>query len=295
MMPRVLRWTPSDLTGPWRFAELSTGATRFEVGGPPGGPPVLLVHGLTYPLEVWTFLHHHLAASGHRVVRYDLPGRGLSAFDGQALTLAALAAHALEVLEVAEVRGPCALVSMSNADLVLAQLATQAPERVASLVCVAPSGLDPRTVNTATRLLRLFPPLQRWSEAALRRRTGRRIEGHRAQLEEGASAEARAVYDVALRTVRESPAFGPAVLSQLAHAGGAAALEATVSACARMDRPVTFVDFRGDRDSQAMGVQVFRDQLPRARWVTLDGDHMGLVQRPAPVNAAVERAVSDAL
>ena len=46
------------------------------VSGPIRGAPVLLVHGMTYPLEVWTHCSEALASRGHRVVRFDLYGRG---------------------------------------------------------------------------------------------------------------------------------------------------------------------------------------------------------------------------
>jgi len=38
-------------------------------------------------------------------------------------------------------------------------------------------------------------------------------------------------------------------------------------------------------------VHAFREHLPQAPWVTLDGDHMGLLQHPRPLNAAVERVL----
>ena len=65
------------------------GEVRVQVQGPDDGRPVLLIHGLSYPLEVWGPVASRLASDGNRVVSFDLYGRGESGWDGSPLTTAA--------------------------------------------------------------------------------------------------------------------------------------------------------------------------------------------------------------
>ena len=79
---------------------LPHGSTRIHLAGPEAGPRVLLVHGMTYPLEVWEPLATDLSTAGYRVARYDLYGRGEADWDGVALSPAALADQAYAVLDL---------------------------------------------------------------------------------------------------------------------------------------------------------------------------------------------------
>ncbi|MGA2925354.1 MAG: alpha/beta fold hydrolase [Solirubrobacteraceae bacterium] len=51
---------------------------HVEVFGPQSGPPVLLAHGWTESLRLWTLVIERLGAKGMRVVAYDLRGHGAS-------------------------------------------------------------------------------------------------------------------------------------------------------------------------------------------------------------------------
>ena len=63
--------------------QLSHGEVRVVVSGPEDGRPLLMIHGLSYPLEVWGAVTDDLADAGYRVVRFDLYGRGRSGWDGR--------------------------------------------------------------------------------------------------------------------------------------------------------------------------------------------------------------------
>jgi pimeloyl-ACP methyl ester carboxylesterase len=266
--------------------DLSHGKTRFEVAGPPRGGPVLLVHGLTYPLEVWAGLVPLLVAEGFRVCRFDLYGRGESGFDGAPLTLAGLSEQALELIEAAGLGGPVSCVSLSNADLILAQLARLAPDRVRDVVCLAPSGWDSRTMGRLTR----------WSAwpwimgGRIRARARDRMLGHRKRLPPDASPEIRAAYASAIASVDENPAFAAAVLNQIRHmpsyseaAGLLRALSPSV--------PVSLVSFRAEQDATEKGLGLWLENVPWARRETLDGTHMGLLEHPALVAERVIRCL----
>lgn len=60
------------------FVKLSAGVTHYELGGPPGGIPVLLVPGFSTPYNVWDPTYDGLTKAGFRVLRYELFGRGFS-------------------------------------------------------------------------------------------------------------------------------------------------------------------------------------------------------------------------
>jgi len=60
------------------FVKLSQGVTHYQLGGPEGGIPLLLVPGFSTPYNVWDPTYDGLTAAGHRVLRYELFGRGFS-------------------------------------------------------------------------------------------------------------------------------------------------------------------------------------------------------------------------
>jgi len=65
-------------SAPGRFIRLSDGVTHYDVSGPDSGRAVVLVHGFSVPYYIWDSTAKALAASGHRVIRYDEYGRGWS-------------------------------------------------------------------------------------------------------------------------------------------------------------------------------------------------------------------------
>ncbi|MFF3482008.1 alpha/beta fold hydrolase [Streptomyces sp. NPDC002701] len=66
------------------------GTLRWDRLGPADGPPVVLLHGTPFSSYVWHEIAPALAAEGHRVHVWDMPGYGGSAkSDGQDVSLAA--------------------------------------------------------------------------------------------------------------------------------------------------------------------------------------------------------------
>ncbi|MBR8638810.1 alpha/beta hydrolase [Streptomyces tuirus] len=67
--------------GDWSLREtLSTasGTVRWDRFGDPGGEPVVLLHGTPFSSYVWHEVAPALAAAGHRVHVWDMPGYGSS-------------------------------------------------------------------------------------------------------------------------------------------------------------------------------------------------------------------------
>ncbi|KAJ7458240.1 Alpha/Beta hydrolase protein [Mycena latifolia] len=69
---------PADWAGEGRYAEFPLGRTRYWLAGPEAGKKIVLIHGLSVPALVWAPLLPQLVAAGHRVLLYDLYGRGYS-------------------------------------------------------------------------------------------------------------------------------------------------------------------------------------------------------------------------
>ncbi|KAJ7021869.1 Alpha/Beta hydrolase protein [Mycena alexandri] len=60
------------------YVDLPMGRTRYWLRGPKSGKKIVLIHGLSIPALVWAPLVPQLVDAGHRVLLYDLYGRGYS-------------------------------------------------------------------------------------------------------------------------------------------------------------------------------------------------------------------------
>jgi pimeloyl-ACP methyl ester carboxylesterase len=68
---------------PGKFITLSRGITHYEMAGPDSARVVVLVHGFSVPSYIWDSTFAGLTGGGHRVLRYDLYGRGFSDRPGE--------------------------------------------------------------------------------------------------------------------------------------------------------------------------------------------------------------------
>lgn len=122
------------------FVDLGDTRIRyFRVGE--GGTPVVLLHGFGGDLDNWMFLQTDLGAT-NTTIAFDLPGHGgsgKSVGDGAPQTLASVILRALHALDIQRAH----IVGHSFGAAVAASLASQAPERVASLTVIAPAGVGP--------------------------------------------------------------------------------------------------------------------------------------------------------
>ena len=100
--------------------------------GPPGAPPLLMLHSLGTDLRVWDAQAGALAGS-FRVIRPDMRGHGLTGTTPGPYSIEALAGDALAVLDALDVRR-AHVAGLSIGGMIAQSLAAQAPERVASLL-----------------------------------------------------------------------------------------------------------------------------------------------------------------
>jgi pimeloyl-ACP methyl ester carboxylesterase len=141
--------------------------TRLQalVGGPPEGPPIVLLHGVGGSRSNWAFVAPELART-RRVLVVDLPGHGRSSALPAAPGLAPYADRVARLIED-EGLAPAVVVGHSLGGLVGIRLAGRRPELVRGLVLAAAAGITSSTLR-AERMLALVGWIQ----------PGRRVSPH---------------------------------------------------------------------------------------------------------------------
>jgi pimeloyl-ACP methyl ester carboxylesterase len=163
-------WTPDKDLGDLERLYLASPADMVDVGGqrlhlrdsgPRVAPAVILLHGFGASLHTWEPWATGLAAE-HRVIRFDLPGSGLSAPDpGGDYTDARSRQILLALMDQLGV-ARASLVGHSIGGRIAWSFAAEHPERVDKLVLVSPDGFaspgfeygKPPEVPASFRLMR---------------------------------------------------------------------------------------------------------------------------------------------
>ena len=126
-------------SAPGSFVQLSDGFTHYELGGPPNGGPVVLVHGFSVPYFIWDPTFTFLTESGFRVLRYDLFGRGYSDRPKVRYDIDLFCKQLRELLDTLGVER-FNLMGLSLGGPISATFTTRYPERVRKLVLIDPAG-----------------------------------------------------------------------------------------------------------------------------------------------------------
>ena len=267
------------------WVELPHGRVRAVVEGPAPGPTVLMIHGLSYPLEAWGPVSNLLVEAGFRTIRCDLYGRGHSGWDETPLTSSVLADQQRALLDHFGVRDPVRVISLSNADLIALWFARECPDRVIGLAFVGPSGFDARTMNTTTRWMGnvLFRrSMARW----MRHRLLRRMDHHSAHMPDTAPPDCGVAYAASIDAARRNPPFGAAVVSHLASLPTKAELLETLQVVAESGVSVGALHFGAEEDATPDGAKVLSENLVGLQSHTLgDCGHMGMLETPQHVAA----------
>jgi pimeloyl-ACP methyl ester carboxylesterase len=140
-LARNLEQGPLDATArrqaPGQFVTLSHGIVHVRSAGPEQGRPVLLVHGFSVPSYVFDQTSADLAAAGFRVIRFDMYGRGWSDRPDVDYDRELFANQLLELMDTLKI--PRAdLLGLSMGGAIVGRFAAEHPERVRSMVLVAP-------------------------------------------------------------------------------------------------------------------------------------------------------------
>jgi len=116
------------------------GTTHFELTGPETAPVVVLVHGVSGPMQVWDKTAPALVAAGYRVLRYDLFGRGLSERVKGDYQSGLFDRQLYDLIVGLKLATPVTMVGSSMGAIVSSNFANQHPELVKRLVLIGPAG-----------------------------------------------------------------------------------------------------------------------------------------------------------
>ena len=92
---------------------LTHGNTEYELAGPDAAPLVVLLHGASIPLWTWDAQVSELHAAGFRTLRYDMYGRGKSAYPQTVYDRELYQRQLLELLDALTISQPFHLVGFS--------------------------------------------------------------------------------------------------------------------------------------------------------------------------------------
>jgi pimeloyl-ACP methyl ester carboxylesterase len=135
---------------PGEFVQLTNGWTHFELSGPDDGNSIVLVHGFSVPYFIWDPTFEFLTASGFRVLRYDLFGRG---FSDRPRTRYDIDLFCQQLRDLLDTLGfeKTNLVGLSMGGPIVATFSARYPDRVGKLVLVDPAGARPVTLSGILR------------------------------------------------------------------------------------------------------------------------------------------------
>jgi len=126
-------------TGADRFVEAAGQSWRVREDGPADAPVLVLIHGFSHSLETWDLWAEDLSRD-YRVIRFDLPGHGLTgAREDGAYSVEDTVAQVAALLDVAAPER-FVLGGSSLGGLVSWRYALANPDRVEGLVLVSPGG-----------------------------------------------------------------------------------------------------------------------------------------------------------
>jgi pimeloyl-ACP methyl ester carboxylesterase len=125
------------------FIQLPDGFTHYELNNTDKENTVVLVHGFSVPYFIFDPTFAFLTASGFRVLRYDLFGRGFSDRPEKRYNLDLYVRQLGDLLDALRFTRPVSLVGLSTGGPITAAFTARLPERVDKLVLIDPVGAKP--------------------------------------------------------------------------------------------------------------------------------------------------------
>lgn len=268
------------LDAPGRFLELTLGRVYYLEEGPPEGPPVVLVPGLSVPAFVWDPTVPALTAGGSHVVRYDIYGRGWSDRPDVSYDLDLHDRQLSELVDRLFPRRPVDLVGLSMGALIAATYVARRPDRVRKLVLMGPAGL-PFEAPLAVRLLyvpalgdylmRVRGETQLWASTRASFRLPERFPDFEGRYRE--QMRFRGFKRAVLSSYRRMP------LGDLTE---------TYRRVQEIGRPVLVVWGKDDRICPYRNRDRLRQLIPGAAFLDVDdAGHLAHYERPEVVNPAI--------
>lgn len=278
-LARNLEQGPLDASArrqaPGQFVTLSHGIVHVRIDGPEQGRPVVLVHGFSVPSYVFDRTSADLAARGFRTIRFDLYGRGWSDRPAVDYDRTLFANQLLELMDTLQV--PKAdLLGLSMGGAVVGRFAAEHPDRVRSLVLVAPLN-QPQDISVMA-----WPGVGEWLLRAWYLPTLAD-----SQLEDFPHPERVPGWAERFRPQMRYDGFGRAILSTIRHTAPVSSLP-DFEQVGKTALPVLLV--WGKRDTTVPYAQhaAVQRAIPQAQLLSLpDAGHLSLVEDPASVDPQI--------
>src|SRR4051794_18331343 len=284
-------WLDVDWRAHQRFVEVGRRRVNVvEIGE--GEPAIVFVHGLAGSWQNWLENMPHFAATGHRVIAFDLPGFGVSEEPGEKISIPGYGRVVDALLDRLGV-GPAVLVGNSMGGFIAAEPAIQFPARVQRPVLVTAAG---RTVA-----------YQRNEQALGALRYGRRLlmawGGFVGARSDAIARRPRARRMLMRLVVHDADRLPAALIAEQVRGAGSPgfvdALDALTDYPIR-DRlgeiacPTLIVWGTEDRLIPVRDAAEFARLIPDARKVVWpETGHVPMLERPAAFNAVVEEFVAE--
>ncbi|MEW6717713.1 MAG: alpha/beta fold hydrolase [Chloroflexota bacterium] len=135
-----------------QFISLPDGFTHYELAGPVGAQPVVLIHGFSVPYYIWDHTFPALVEAGFQPLRYDLYGRGYSDRPNVTNSPDLFDRQLVHLISALNLKIPVDLVGLSMGGPISITFADRHPELVRKLVLVDPAGI-PMEVPLAFKLV----------------------------------------------------------------------------------------------------------------------------------------------
>ena len=267
--------TAARRQAPGQFITLSHGVVHLRMAGPEQGRPVLLVHGFSVPNYVFDKTSDDLAAAGFRVIRFDLYGRGWSDRPDVTYDRDLFANQVLELMDALHL-AKADVVGLSMGGAVAGRFAATHPERVRSLVLVAPL-TRPHDISVMA-----WPGVGEWLA-----RSWFLPSLSDSQLEDFPHPERVPGWAERFKPQMQYDGFGRAILSTIRHVTAQSSVP-DFERVGRSGLPVLLV--WGDRD-QTVPYPHHADvqrAIPQAQFVSLPGlGHLTVVEDPAATHPKI--------
>jgi len=260
---------------PGQFVTLSHGIVHVRIAGPEQGRPVVLVHGFSVPSYVFDRTSADLAAAGFRVIRFDLYGRGWSDRPKVDYDRRLFADQLLELMDTLQV--PKAdLLGLSMGGAIVGRFAAEHPERVRSVVLVAP------LTRAHDISVMAWPGVGEWLT-----RAWFLPSLATSQLEDFAHPERVAGWAERFQPQMRYDGFGRAILSTIRHLSNESSLP-DFEKVGKEGLPVLLVWGDADKTVPYAEHADVQRAIPQARFVSLPGlGHLPVVEDPAAVHPQV--------
>lgn len=143
-------WTPDRSRADLELKYLKSKSDLRDIGGAilhvrdsgdASSPALIMLHGFGSSLQTWDAFAERVSAN-YRVVRFDLPGSGLSAPDARGDYTDARTLEILALLMASLKIDKASFIGNSLGGRVAWKFAAQHPERVEKLILIAPDGFE---------------------------------------------------------------------------------------------------------------------------------------------------------